>query len=342
MKKILMAGGSADDVKDITACLEGLCEVAAAPPGAEAAPAFFKERPPLIIADASSTENGGFELIERLHKNPAAARAPVLFLVRGRDIAFEARAINAGVKDFIMKPVERSLIRHKVEFHLKLASMKRSVEDGAAAMEDSLISRIADIIECRDADSDGHVSRISGYVGALAGALMDMGFFKDALSEEDVALIVRAAPLHDVGKIAISDRYLLKPDRLDDEEFAIIKKHAEIGAEILGNMYLRMPTQTYLKYARLIAASHHERFDGKGYPYRLAEDEIPLCGRIMAVADVYDALVCDRAYRKGFNHAQASGIIAEGRGTQFDPRVVDAFDACRDRFAEISSRGRAA
>jgi putative two-component system response regulator len=149
-------------------------------------------------------------------------------------------------------------------------------------------------------------------------------------------MMVRAAPLHDIGKIAISDRVLLKPGRLDEEEFAVMKQHTVIGEEILKNMLARTPTQQYLHYARMIAASHHERFDGKGYPRGLGGDEIPLSGRVMAVADVYDALVDNRVYRRGMSHAEACGIILEGRGKNFDPRVVDAFEAVNTDLARVA------
>jgi putative two-component system response regulator len=157
-------------------------------------------------------------------------------------------------------------------------------------------------------------------------------------------MMVRAAPFHDIGKIAISDRVLLKPDRLDDEEFTLMKQHTVIGEEILKNMLIRTPTQQYLHYARMIAASHHERFDGKGYPRGIEGDQIPLCGRIMAVADVYDALVDNRVYRKGMKHTEACRIILDGRNRNFDGRVVDAFEAIHGELAmdaeKIADRAR--
>jgi putative two-component system response regulator len=151
-------------------------------------------------------------------------------------------------------------------------------------------------------------------------------------------MMVRAAPFHDIGKIAISDRVLLKPDRLDDEEFTLMKQHTVIGEEILKNMLSRTPTQQYLHYAIMIAASHHEHFDGRGYPRRLTGDEIPLCGRIMAVADVYDALVDDRVYRRGMHHVEACRIILDGREKAFDPRIIDAFQAIHQELAEAAKK----
>jgi putative two-component system response regulator len=179
------------------------------------------------------------------------------------------------------------------------------------------------------------VIRTGKYVEILGRCLRERGLFRGELSDKELDMMVRAAPLHDVGKISISDKILLKPGRLDEGEFAVMKGHSATGAKILEKMYARTPSQTYLKYAAAIAASHHEKYTGDGYPRGLRGDEIPLCGRIMAVADVYDALVDDRVYRKGMSHAEAFGIIMNGRGSQFDPFVADAFEACHLEFAGI-------
>jgi putative two-component system response regulator len=146
----------------------------------------------------------------------------------------------------------------------------------------------------------------------------------------------RATPLHDIGKIAISDRILLKPGQLNDAEFAVMKRHTEIGAALMDRMYRRMPAQRYLRYASLIAGSHHERYDGKGYPHGLVGDNIPLCGRIMAVVDVYDALMEKRVYRKGIGFIPACNIIFDNERTQFDPVIVNAFRNIQDQFMEAA------
>jgi putative two-component system response regulator len=172
----------------------------------------------------------------------------------------------------------------------------------------------------------------------LGRRLIEKGIFVEELTPMDLNMMVRAAPLHDIGKIAISDRVLLKPARLDDEEFAIMQRHTVIGEEILESMISRTPTQQYLHYAKRIAASHHERYDGKGYPRGLEGDQIPLCARLMAVADVYDALVDDRVYRRGMLHAEACRIILDGKDTNFDGRVVDAFEDIHKKLAEAARK----
>jgi response regulator RpfG family c-di-GMP phosphodiesterase len=169
----------------------------------------------------------------------------------------------------------------------------------------------------------------------LGKELMNQGLFSDELNIDELQMMVRAAPLHDIGKIAISDRILLKAGQLDDVEFSAMKRHSEIGASILERMYRRMPSQHYLRYASLIAGSHHERYDGKGYSQGLVGDSIPLCGRIMAVADVYDALMGNRVYRSGMGHIEASNIIFENAWTHFDPRIVGAFKNTQDEILEV-------
>jgi putative two-component system response regulator len=215
-----------------------------------------------------------------------------------------------------------------------LTSYQAKTEETVMALSDSIASLFAEFIEYRDENTGGHVMRTARLMEMLGRELIKNSVFPEELNQSELQLMVRAAPLHDIGKIAISDRILLKAGRLDDEEFSLIKRHAAIGREILERMYKRIPTQHYLYYAALIAASHHERYDGKGYPDGLKGDNIPLCGRIMSVADVYDALMADRVYRSGMGYSQACDIITGGKGTQFDPRIVEAFENIKDKLIE--------
>jgi putative two-component system response regulator len=274
-------------------------------------------------------------MIGILKNNPLLSRIPVIFLTGNQDNATEVRGLKAGARDFIRKPVGKNLLLHRLNLHLDISAYQSKLEDSVKTMADSLAASISELIECRDENTGGHVIRTSKYVEILGRYLLAKGLFHDELSDMALGMIVRAAPLHDVGKIAVSDQILQKPGRLNDEEFAAMQRHSTVGAEILEKMYARTPGQTYLKYAAMIAASHHEKYAGKGYPKRLCGGEIPLCGRIMAVADVYDALVNDRVYHKGMIHAEAFRVIMSGRGAQFDPLVADAFEACHLQFADI-------
>jgi putative two-component system response regulator len=240
--------------------------------------------------------------------------------------------------DFITRPFEKSILLHRIELHLRFAAYQHQLEKTVKELEDSIVTSFSEMVECRDPNTGGHVVRTSRYVSLLGRELRAQGAFVEELSEEALEMLERASPLHDVGKIGISDVILLKPDRLDEAEFNVMKTHTSIGAEMLRNIYDRTPTQSYLKYAIMIAEGHHEKYDGTGYPHGLRGTGIPLCARIMALADVYDALVENRVYRKAMSHAEARAIILDGRGTHFDPHVVDAFEAVSEAIAEESRK----
>ncbi|MDR3231072.1 MAG: response regulator [Synergistaceae bacterium] len=334
--EILIVDDNIASLKQIGASLAGSYEYSLATSGAQALASCLGNPPDLILLDVEMPEMDGFETIARLKKSPALSHIPVIFLTGVRNVAAEVEGFGSGAVDFIKKPVLRDALLHRIRLHLDIASCRSYLTDSVREISSCLTASFAELIECRDEGTGEHVQRTSRYVELLGRELLSRGLFANELSGPALDLMVSAAPLHDIGKISVSDRILLKAGRLDDEEFAEMKLHAPIGAEILERMCERTPTQTYLRYAVMIAASHHERYDGKGYPNGLAGGNIPLCGRIMAVADVYDALVDDRVYRRGMSHAEAFRIITDGTGTQFDPRVVEAFESCHLKFSELA------
>jgi putative two-component system response regulator len=338
MKRILVVDDNLAILKQVSASLEETYEVSLAKSGILALQICQKERPDIILLDVEMPGMDGFDVISRLKQNPYLFRMPVIFLTASNDPATEIRCLQAGARDFITKPVEKSILRHRLELHLRLAAYQAQTEQTVMSLSDSIAMSFSELIECRDENTGGHVQRTSRYVEILGRDLIGRGLFAEELKEEELRLIVRASPLHDIGKIAISDRVLLKAGRLDDMEFSQMKRHAEIGGEILERMYQRTPAQRYLRYASLIAESHHERWDGNGYPKGLKGDEIPLCGRIMAVADVYDALMDTRVYRNGLGHIQTSEIITESSGSHFDPRIIESFKAIHKELAEIAEQ----
>jgi putative two-component system response regulator len=326
MKKILVVDDNLASLKQIGAQLAEKYEVSLAKSGAQALQICKQEKPDLILLDIEMPEMDGLETIRRLRLNRYLGSIPVIFLTGNHDTETEVRGLQSGARDFITKPVEKSILIHRIELHIRFSSYQAHLENTVAKLSDSVALSFAELIECRDENTGEHVARTSRYVGMLGRRLMEKGLFSEELTATDLDMMVRAAPLHDIGKIAISDRILLKPDRLDDEEFATMKRHTLIGEKVVEHMLARTPTQQYLQYAKQIAASHHERYDGKGYPRGLSGDAIPLCGRIMAVADVYDALVDDRVYRRGMSHSEAFDIVREGRNSNFDGRIIDAFE----------------
>jgi putative two-component system response regulator len=281
-------------------------------------------------------EIDGFQTIAKIKENITMRNIPVIFLTANADTTTEVKALESGAVDFVTKPIEKSILLHRIELHLQMAEYSRALEDTVRNLEDGLITSFSDLIECRDGNTGGHVVRTSRYVELLGRELLKKGAFAEELSEKALEMIVRATPLHDVGKIGVSDVILLKPAMLNDEEFALMKQHTKIGADILRHMYRRTPTQHYLQYAVMIAESHHERYDGAGYLCGLKKEEIPFCARIMAVADVYDALVDTRIYKKAMTHEDACRIIYAGTETQFDPRVVEAFRSVHEQFNEAA------
>jgi putative two-component system response regulator len=325
MKKILIVDDNIATLKQIGALLSNDYSISLAKSGELALKICITERPDLILLDVEMPELNGFETIDRLKKNPYLESIPVIFLTGNRDAETEIKALASGARDYITKPVEKTILIHRIELHLGFAEYQTQLENKVKALSDNIAVSFAEVIECRDENTGGHVVRTSEYVKMLGMNLIENGLFPDELNLVELDMMVRAAPLHDIGKIAISDSILLKPGRLDSEEFTVMKTHTTIGAEIVEGMIAYTPNLQYLKYAKIIAGCHHERWDGQGYPYGLDGDAIPLCARLMSIADVYDALVDDRVYRRGMTHSDARAIIADGSGKNFDGRIVDSF-----------------
>ncbi|MDR0731377.1 MAG: HD domain-containing protein, partial [Treponema sp.] len=280
-------------------------------------------------------EMSGFETIARLKEDPELRPIPVIFLTGNRDAATEIRALESGAMDFIAKPANKDILFHRLELHLQFAAYQNSLEQTVKELEESIVTSFAELIECKDDNAGTHVLRTGKYVEILGRKLLEEGTFGDELNQSDLDMIVRAAPFHDIGKVGISDTLLLKEGTLTREEYAVVKKHTLIGARFLASIYERTPEQHYLKFAKLIAESHHERYDGQGYPRGLAGDAIPLCARIMAVANVYDGCITDRVYRKALSHEEACRVIIDGKGSWFDPRIVEVFEGMSDEFARL-------
>ncbi|MDR2484566.1 MAG: response regulator [Treponema sp.] len=333
MKHILVVDDNLTSLKQIKTLLAQHYEVSLAKSGVQALQICLHERPDLILLDVEMPEMDGFETIERLKKIPTLKRIPLVFLTVNREPSVQIRGLELGARDYIIKPVAKNILLHRIELQLRFASFQSHLEHMVMKMSDMIATSLAELIECRDENTGGHVIRTSAYVDHIGRGLLEKNLFSEELTGAELDMMVRAAPLHDIGKIVISDRILLKNGQLDENEFEDMKRHAAIGAEILEKIYSRTPSQHYLKYAIMIAHSHHERYDGAGYPLGLKGNEIPLCGRIMAVADVYDALTHDRVYHKGKTHEEAYRLIMKDKGTHFDPLVLNVFEDIHERMA---------
>lgn len=336
MKHILLVDDNISNLKLAQNLLKEFYKISLTKSGQQALAFCEKQRPDLILLDIYMPEMDGFETIQKLKANPATAKIPVIFLTAKANGDIESQGFEYGAVDFITKPFNKNSMLHRIDIHLQLAGHQNYLEQVVKSLQDSIISNFSELIECRDDETGGHVERTKQYVEILAKELMKRGAYPEILNEAYIEELVSSAALHDIGKIGISDLILLKPGRLTEEEFEEMKKHTIIGAKVLDKMMRNTPIYKYLGLAKEVAISHHERFDGKGYPYGLKGHGIPLSGRIMAIADVYDALIADRVYRKAMSQEEACNIIISGKGTQFDPVIIEVFEDVKEKFYQIA------
>jgi len=310
--------------------------------------ALEKFKPDMILLDVEMPDMNGFEAMKKLVKNEKHANIPVIFLTGLSDANSEAYGIELGAVDFIMKPFTEPVLLNRIKKHLNIDELVRERTrllaqrteqlaqrtEQLVRLQNGIVFTLADVVENRDSNTGGHIDRTSVYIRILINAMLEQGVYADEMNGWDLDSVVSSARLHDLGKIAIPDSVLNKPGKLTDEEFDVIKTHPEAGARIIAQMTTRTGDAVFLNNAKLFAAYHHEKWDGSGYPYGLADVEIPLHGRIMAVIDVYDALVSDRPYKKAFSHEKAVSIILEDSGSHFDPSIASVFNKVNNDILE--------
>lgn len=295
--------------------------------GLEALNILQHERIQLVISDWMMPGIGGLDLVRKVREMSASRYTFFILLTSRTEKTDLLEGLEAGADDFVIKPFD------PIELRLRLKVAQRVL---ALETHQLTIFVLAQLADTRDNETGNHLVRIREYSRVLADYISGTPEMESELSADYAELIYLTSPLHDIGKVGIPDCVLLKPGRLDDPEFAVMKTHAYLGGQTLEAALEQFPDAAYLQMARDIAMCHHERYDGKGYPTGIAGQEIPLCARIVAVADVYDALVSRRVYKQAFSHEIARSLIVEGRGTQFDPVVVDAFVANEKAFESIS------
>lgn len=283
----------------------------------------------LVISDWEMPRLSGVELCRSIRKSSLPGYVYVI-MVTGRDTpAATVEGLSAGADDFVRKPYDPSELIARVRSGERIISLET---------RDVTIFAMAKLAESRDPETGAHLERVRGYCKALAAEIAAHPKFRQVVGNDFVNLIYQTSPLHDIGKVGIPDSVLLKPGRLGDREFEIMKMHAQLGADTLAAALTAFPGVRFLEMARDIAATHHERWDGGGYPNGLVGEDIPLCGRIMAIADVYDALTSKRVYKAAFTHEVAKAMIVGDAGTHFDPDVVDAFVRIEETFLEIRAQ----
>ncbi len=302
-------------------------------------------KPDLILLDVEMPELSGFEVIEKIKDElPEPYKSiPVIFLTAKDDGVSEFQGLNLGAVDYVRKPFSAALLKKRVELHLKLHSyntdLKRMVKEQVAHIEElqyAVVYAMSEMVERRDHTTGGHILRTSEYLKALMKQLIKDSPYSQELSAYDLDMYCYAAQMHDVGKICISDQILLKEGKLTSEEYDIMKKHTSFGWDIIISSVKDVHNFTFLELAAMFAISHHEKWNGTGYPKGLKEQAIPIGGRMLAIADAYDAIISKRPYKAAKTHNEAVEIIVKDSGQHFDPFMVNAFVAVSDEFEEIS------
>jgi len=312
--------------------------------------------PDLILLDVNMPEMDGHEAIQRIKANEKTGHIPVIFLTALSDEEMELKGLSLGAIDYITKPFSTPLLLKRIEVHLLVEEQKRELmeqkrellffnnnltqmvdekTETVVELKNAVLSTMAELVEYRDEITGGHIVRMQRYVKTLMDAMRASGMYESELSKVDEELVLLSCQLHDVGKIAIKDSILLKPEKLTPEEFEVMKSHTTFGEKVILRLKEKTMDSDFVEYARIFAVSHHERWDGKGYPKGLQGDEIPLLGRLIAIGDVYDALVNTRPYKKSFSHEDAVKVIQEGKGSHFDPVLTDLFEKINHEFARI-------
>ncbi len=295
--------------------------------------------PMLVLLDIMMPDMDGHEVLARMKANHMTRRIPVIFITAADAGTHETKGLMEGASDYISKPFYPSVVKARVDNQMRLRNYSEHLEamvDAKVAevvyTKERMLETMAAVIEYRNLESGRHVIRTRNLSKILINHLCANPDFHRSIPESDRELVVKAVPVHDIGKIGIPDEILLKPGKLTPEEFEIIKTHTVIGAEIIQSI-LEVDDSNYIIYCLEICRSHHERWDGKGYPDGLSGGNIPLSARILSVVDVYDALVSERVYKPPIPHAEAIKIIAECAGTQFDPEIVRALLEVEGAFA---------
>lgn len=350
-KKVLVV----DDYKEnIDILVESLIEnyqVFIALNGLQALEIAEQVLPDIILLDIMMPVMDGYEALSALKDNAATKEIPVILVSALNEIGNKKKGFELGAVDYITKPFEMIEVAYRVNIHLNLREAARFLENQNRILEervqertlenenlrDVMIETLAAIAETRDTDTGEHIHRTQQYIVIIAEQLRQMGYYKEHITDEYLKLLFKTSPLHDVGKVGIPDNILLKPGKLTTEEFEIMKTHTYLGHKALRSAQGMVQNSAFINLAAELAYSHHEKWDGTGYPEGLKGETIPLSGRLMALVDVYDALVSERIYKGPMPHETAKALIIEGKGKHFQPEIVEAFLAAEEAFLKVKA-----
>ena len=313
-----------------------------------------KTIPDMILLDVEMPEMNGYDAIKIIKSKKETQNIPIIFLTAKSDSDSELEGLSLGAIDYIVKPFSPPLLLKRIETHLLVESQRKELlnynknlqnlveakTQTVLELQNAILRAMAELVENRDDITGKHVERTQTYLSLLIDAMREHNLHTEEMRDWNIDLVLRSSQLHDVGKIGVKDEILKKPSKLTDDEFDEIKKHPFCGEEIIEKIKQNTTEHEFLEHAKIFASTHHEKWDGNGYPHGLKGTNIPLQGRLMAIADVYDALVSDRPYKKAFSHEEAVKIISENRGTHFDPDLVDIFLEISDKFNETANSFR--
>lgn len=301
-----------------------------------------KNDPSLILLDIQMPQMNGFEVMEKLRAHESWCKIPVIFLTADKSSETEEKCFDMGAVDYIGKPFVPQIMRKRVMRTIELEEYRKSLERMVMTqlaqitrMQHDIIVSMANVIESRDGTTGEHVKRTSKYTMLLAEKMIERGLYAEELTVQLLESMRNGSPLHDIGKITIPDSVLTKPGKLTVEEYDVIKTHAKAGADMIRDNMSQMVSEDFLQVACDMAQYHHEKWNGKGYPEGLKGEEIPLTARILAVTDVYDALVSERQYKKGMTIDEAFAIMEKDRGENFEPEILDVFFDLRDELERL-------
>jgi putative two-component system response regulator len=310
-----------------------------------------KQKPDLILLDIMMPDMDGYEVCEILKSQAETKDIPIVFLTAKSQEDDETKGLALGAVDYITKPISPPILKERVKNHLALQASKNLLAKQNEILEERVLERTSQLselqdvamvamgalAESRDPETGNHIRRTQRYVKVLATEVAKYDKYKDFLTPDVITSLYKSAPLHDIGKVGVEDRILLKPGKLTYDEFEEMKKHTTYGRDAIAAAETSIDSaDNFLIFAKEIAYSHQEKWDGSGYPEGLAGEDIPLSARLMAVADVYDALISKRVYKPAFSHEKAVSIITEGRGSHFEALLVDCFLDIADEFAQVA------
>jgi putative two-component system response regulator len=336
VKTIFVVDDSDTNLSMAEEALERYYRVMTVPSGQKMFSLLEKIIPDLILLDIEMPEMNGFEAIRLLKANALWAGIPVMFLTGRTDSSVEVHGFELGAVDFVGKPFSTPVLLNRVRTHLNIDEIIHERTLQLQLLRNGIVSVLAEMVENRNKGTGEHIERTMTYIRILINGMLERGVYADEINRWDLETVISSARMHDLGKISIPDKIIDKPGKLSKEEYVTMQDHVLEGERIIDQIAERTGEGEFLTNAKLFASYHHERWDGTGYPRGLAGEEIPLQGRIMAIVDVYDALVSERPYKKAFSEEEALKIIMDSAGKQYDPKIAQVFFEIKDRFIEAS------